>query len=101
MVYWPKLKTALPTTGFNLVAYEEVVKEHEDFGLVKAFKQLQTNPETVRMIFGPEGGLTVSEVAQLQEVGVQPVGLGPRILRTETAPLYFLSSLSYTMELLK
>lgn len=101
VVYWPKLKTALPTTGFNLVAYEEVVKEHEDFGLVKAFKQLQTNSETVRMIFGPEGGLTVSEVAQLQEVGVQPVGLGPRILRTETAPLYFLSSLSYTMELLK
>lgn len=99
--YWPKLAKSMPTEGINLVAYEEVVKQQEDFGLVKAFKQLAVNPQPIRMIFGPEGGLSVEEVEQLQELGVTPVGLGPRILRTETAPLYFLSSLSYACELLK
>ncbi|WP_125604413.1 RsmE family RNA methyltransferase [Lapidilactobacillus bayanensis] len=101
IVYWPQLLAKLPTHGLNLVAYEEIVKQHEDFGLVKAFKQLQVQPQTVRMIFGPEGGLSVAEVAALKAAAVQPVGLGPRILRTETAPLYFLSSLSYALELLK
>lgn len=34
------------------------------------------------LVIGPEGGLTAGEVA---EMGAQPVTLGPRILRTETA----------------
>ncbi|GEM88781.1 16S rRNA (uracil(1498)-N(3))-methyltransferase [Oceanithermus desulfurans] len=36
---------------------------------------------------GPEGGFTEAEVAQLIGLGFRPVGLGPRILRAETAPL--------------
>ncbi|HFE9458244.1 TPA: 16S rRNA (uracil(1498)-N(3))-methyltransferase, partial [Streptococcus agalactiae] len=34
------------------------------------------------------------------EVGAIKVGLGPRIMRTETAPLYALSVISYSAELL-
>lgn len=110
VVYWSQLLTKLPEIGLNLVAYEEVVKAHEDFALVSAFQQLnhavsdtqnQAEDMTIRMIFGPEGGLTEQEVARLADRQVQAVGLGPRILRTETAPLYFLSSLSYAIELLK
>ena len=39
----------------------------------------------IRMLVGPEGGLTVDELAAAERAGFQPVHLGPRILRTETA----------------
>ena len=47
----------------------------------------------------PEGGLTEKEIELLQEHGFIACGLGPRILRTETAPLYVLSAVSYQFEL--
>ena len=53
------------------------------------------------MVFGPEGGLTAEEVEKLLEYGFISCGLGPRILRTETAPLYLLSAVSYQLELLR
>ncbi len=37
------------------------------------------------LVIGPEGGLVDFEVRLLQEQGFQPVQLGPRILRVETA----------------
>jgi 16S rRNA (uracil1498-N3)-methyltransferase len=36
---------------------------------------------------GPEGGFTDAEVEAARAAGWQPVGLGPRILRVETAAL--------------
>lgn len=40
---------------------------------------------TATVVVGPEGGLTAEEVRGLAEVGAVVVGLGPRVLRTETA----------------
>jgi 16S rRNA (uracil1498-N3)-methyltransferase len=37
------------------------------------------------VVIGPEGGLAESEVAMLREAGAAVAGLGPRLLRTETA----------------
>jgi len=39
----------------------------------------------VALLIGPEGGFTDEEVAMAREKGAIAVGLGPRILRTETA----------------
>ncbi len=39
----------------------------------------------VHLLIGAEGGLSAKEVKQAQLVGLQPIRLGPRILRTETA----------------
>jgi 16S rRNA (uracil1498-N3)-methyltransferase len=36
---------------------------------------------------GPEGGFTDAEVEAARAAGWRPVGLGPRILRVETAAL--------------
>jgi 16S rRNA (uracil1498-N3)-methyltransferase len=36
---------------------------------------------------GPEGGFTEDEVASARAAGWQVVGLGPRVLRVETAAL--------------
>jgi 16S rRNA (uracil1498-N3)-methyltransferase len=41
----------------------------------------------VDILIGPEGGLTVDEVAMARGAGFQVVTLGPRILRTETAAI--------------
>jgi 16S rRNA (uracil1498-N3)-methyltransferase len=36
---------------------------------------------------GPEGGFTAGEVGLAREAGFASVGLGPRILRSETAAI--------------
>lgn len=80
----------------KLIAYEESAKAGETAALVAA---MATRPHTLIAVFGPEGGLSPAEVSTLQDAGFLPVGLGPRILRTETAPLYLLSAVSVLSEL--
>lgn len=41
----------------------------------------------VAIASGPEGGLTPSELEALIAAGFSPLGLGPRVLRAETAPM--------------
>lgn len=52
-------------------------------------------PETVALLIGPEGGLSAAEIAQAEAAGFNPLALGPRVLRTETAPVAALSVLQY------
>lgn len=47
------------------------------------------------IFIGPEGGLSEKEVSLAAEKGAKAATLGPRILRTETAPLAALSLLMY------
>lgn len=42
-------------------------------------------PASAFVMIGPEGGFETAEIASAQHHGIQPVGLGPRILRAETA----------------
>ena len=44
-----------------------------------------SQPATVGLLIGPEGGLSDGEIAQAESQGWQPWQLGPRVLRTETA----------------
>jgi 16S rRNA (uracil1498-N3)-methyltransferase len=52
---------------------------------------------TADILIGPEGGLTKEEVDGLLRLGFCSVSLGPRILRTETAPLALLTILQYQL----
>ena len=54
-------------------------------------------PQQIVIAIGPEGGFTVEEVEAARHAGFTPVGLGPRILRTETAALVVLSILGYAL----
>jgi len=45
----------------------------------------KTMPRTAGLVIGPEGGITAEEFFSLTNAGTQPLSLGPRILRTETA----------------
>ncbi|MDL2056854.1 16S rRNA (uracil(1498)-N(3))-methyltransferase [Limosilactobacillus reuteri] len=82
----------------RIVAWEESAKQGETNALVQQFNGLKPG-DSILAIFGPEGGLTENEIAKMNEAGVVAAGLGPRILRTETAPLYFMAAISYAMEL--
>ena len=82
----------------KLIAYEETAKVGEHAQLAQV---LATRPVGQRLVvvFGSEGGLSESEVAQLEQAGFVRCSLGPRILRAETAPIYLLSAVSYALEL--
>lgn len=54
--------------------------------------------KSVAVFIGPEGGFDESEARQALAAGVEPVTLGRRILRTETAGLVVLSWLMYHLE---
>ena len=59
-------------------------------------RMLTDDLKRIACIFGPEGGFSNAEVESLHDANA--VRLGPRILRAETAPLYFLSALSIKYE---
>ncbi|HET9822998.1 MAG TPA: 16S rRNA (uracil(1498)-N(3))-methyltransferase [Burkholderiaceae bacterium] len=50
--------------------------------------------DTLQLLSGPEGGLTGSEEDTARACGFVPVGLGPRVLRADTAPLAVLAALA-------
>jgi 16S rRNA (uracil1498-N3)-methyltransferase len=50
---------------------------------------------SITLLIGPEGGLSDPERASAIDAGFKSVHLGPRILRTETAPIAALSIIQY------
>lgn len=81
-----------------IVAYEESAKQGEKGNFTEVVTALKTG-DTVLVIIGPEGGFSEVEINEFQDSGATLCGLGPRILRAETAPLYVLSAISYQLEL--
>jgi len=49
--------------------------------------------QRVRLLIGPEGGLSDEEIVQANQADFQDILLGPRILRTETAALTAITAL--------
>jgi len=78
-----------------LVAYEKENMSHSlKYILQKKFKNLL-------IVIGPEGGLSDEEIQFLSGYGnVEFIGLGHRILRSETASSYILSVLNYEYEMI-
>ncbi len=54
--------------------------------------------QDIAVFIGPEGGFEASEITLALENGVEPITLGRRILRTETAGLTVLSWVMYALE---
>ena len=54
--------------------------------------------QSIGIFIGPEGGFEEKEVELAREHGAQPITLGKRILRTETAGMTVLSILMYLLE---
>ncbi len=60
---------------------------------------LDNKPVSVAVVVGSEGGFSTREVRLAEEKGLIPVGLGKRILRTETASGFALACISCVTEL--
>ena len=54
--------------------------------------------ESIAILIGPEGGIDEAEVEMAMKEKVEPITLGKRILRTETAGMTVLSILVYLLE---
>ncbi|TCL64286.1 16S rRNA (uracil1498-N3)-methyltransferase [Hydrogenispora ethanolica] len=63
--------------------------------LRQALTEHQGVPDVLTVLIGPEGGFSLAEVEQAQDLGAVPVTLGPRILRTETAGLAVAAAILY------
>ncbi|WP_042146004.1 16S rRNA (uracil(1498)-N(3))-methyltransferase [Paucisalibacillus sp. EB02] len=85
------------TYQVKIIAYEEEAKTHPFQSYASIISKLNTG-DRVLICIGPEGGFSSEEVHSLKEHQFIPVRLGPRILRTETAALYALASISYQLE---
>ena len=51
-------------------------------------------PDTAALLIGPEGGLSEGEIDLALNQGFKLLQLGPRVLRTETAPVAALAALA-------
>lgn len=82
----PALQPASPST------LRCVLSVHSASVSAHAFGQSGPSPASaIECLCGPEGGLSPSEEAAAIASGYAPISLGPRVLRSETAPLAALS----------
>lgn len=70
----------------------------EDMGKTRELFERIKPGQRIGFFIGPEGGFDESEIALALENGAQPITLGKRILRTETAGMAVLSILMYHLE---
>ena len=82
--------------GFDLSLF---CYEGEGGTSVKDVLEAAEGVRTVAAIVGSEGGFSAGEAEKIVAAGARSVGLGPRILRCETAPEYVLTAISYRFEL--
>lgn len=80
--------------GMNLLPYENA----KGIAYTKECIRECAGKESIGIFIGPEGGFEPDEVAMADEIGIRPVTLGKRILRTETAGLTMLSVLMFELE---
>ncbi len=81
------------TPGFSGIIFFEENRERD---LKKVLSDLKGIKE-LTILIGPEGGFTKEEVASAKAKGFIETSLGPRILRTETAPITALSIIQYEL----
>ena len=78
----------------RLIPYELA----EDMAHTKQLIEQVKPGQKVAIFIGPEGGFEEAEVQMALEAGIEPITLGRRILRTETAGFTILSWLMYHLE---
>lgn len=70
----------------------------EDMAKTKKIIEGLQPGQKIAVFIGPEGGFDESEIKEALENGTQPITLGKRILRTETAGLTIMSWIMYRLE---
>lgn len=104
-------KRSLIPSVERLVSFRQALDESADFAMKLIPYECADGMQKTRACFGaakpgmdiavfigPEGGFEEFEIEAAREAGVEPITLGKRILRTETAGLCVLSALMLQLE---
>lgn len=77
--------------------YDLLLVAYENTDVNETLKVLLTNNQykNILVVVGPEGGISNNEIIELEKEGFKKVSLGPRILRTQLAPVYIMSVIGY------
>lgn len=78
----------------RFIPYELAEGMDRTRGLISSLKPNQS----IAVFIGPEGGFEETEIQEARTNGIEPVTLGRRILRTETAGMTVLSWIMYQLE---
>ncbi|WP_346837962.1 16S rRNA (uracil(1498)-N(3))-methyltransferase [Microbulbifer sp. SAOS-129_SWC] len=78
-----------PAVDLQLVLHHRTDKQLRDLETERG------RPQSALLLVGPEGGLSQAEIDAALAQSFAPLRLGPRVLRTETAPVAALSVLQY------
>lgn len=89
----PELSTAVQISDWlpQVTSDLQFVLHHRDSQRLPA----DQTPTSVTLLIGPEGGLSDREIAHALEQDFNALTLGPRVLRTETAPVAAISLVQY------
>jgi len=87
----------------NIIKYlERIMESDKDTKIIlspeasKSLDNITPNiKQGIKFLIGPEGDFTKQELDLSIQKGFSPIKIGPRILRTETAPICILSILQY------
>ncbi len=101
------LPEVLPTVSFECMLREASCADtvlfcYEGDETTPVGELLRAKPPkdgTLAIVIGSEGGFSLSEAQRAREAGCLMCGLGPRILRTETASSFVLGAISCLVEL--
>jgi len=90
---WPDFIAATQTAPCRLLAHPDSPVPGKGQSASDASLKAIGVADAAVLAVGPEGGFTAEEISLATASGWQPIDLGPRILRTETAAI-FLTSLA-------
>jgi 16S rRNA (uracil1498-N3)-methyltransferase len=84
---WPELRNRVSSESHTLVLWEEATTSLRS--------AIDVDAKRIALVIGPEGGLSSEEAGELEAGGGRLVSLGPRILRTENAPVVAATAVLY------
>jgi 16S rRNA (uracil1498-N3)-methyltransferase len=92
---WPPTPLDTFFAAYQSAELKLMLWEDEDRQLLRTVLMTCERVASVVVLVGPEGGLTAQEVARGEGYGFLTVGLGKRVLRTETAGVVAVAILQY------
>lgn len=98
VISYPEALARMCKSDLYFVCYEDQTTPGADLSalLTASFgKASLHSARSAAFFIGPEGGISPEEAALARRSGIPLVSLGPRILRTETAPVCVMSCIMY------